>query len=235
MFCGLLDYYDDWNNIDSRLADHHKHLSGAAAAFGHDLVHQATYIHEILRRLPSVEQLQAEDVVTVASMTEAFLVSLRSAYDAIAAAIGYVACEKTGQAPRDSLRSLADWASPHPTRARAAVRELLGAIPGEFWELRKLRDLIVHTGASVNIHTDGRQFNLWLYGVNGWITREPLMPLLARQQAALLQFGNAAASVVGQQIELPADRLRSRMVEGVFISSLHRLQVIQTDYAAPSP
>jgi hypothetical protein len=219
--CGMLDYYDHWSEIDPRLEVHHPHLSPPAAAFGHDLVHQATYVNEILVRLPSDGRpIETESVVTVGSMTEAFLVSVRSAYDAIAAAVGYLACEKPAQAPTDSLRTLMDWSIRNPTRVRNEVREMLASVPQAFWELRRLRDDIVHWAARATIQCDRRQFNLWVHGRQGWITREPLLPLLAHQHAALLQLADAAAATINRIIDLPADRIGGRVVEGVFIGSL---------------
>jgi hypothetical protein len=47
-----------------------------------------------------------------------------------------------------------------------------------FRNIRTLRDHVVHGGADANIHCDGHQFNLWLVSSKGWITREPLLPLL---------------------------------------------------------
>ena len=41
IWTGLLDYYDHWQSIDARLAEHHDPLSKWAEAFGHDLVNLA--------------------------------------------------------------------------------------------------------------------------------------------------------------------------------------------------
>lgn len=98
-----------------------------------------------------------------------------------------------------------------------------------------MRDQVVHQGADVTIHCNNRQFNLWLHGPEGWITREPLLPFLARHHRELLSFADAASQVINTAVAFPADRLSSRVVEGVFIGSLHRLQAMQADYAAPSP
>jgi hypothetical protein len=104
-----------------------------------------------------------------------------------------------------------------------------------FWKLRKLRDAVGHRGAQANIHSDGRQFNLWLYGANGWITREPLLPLLAGQLAALISFADQSARAINTTIGFPADRLKSRAVHGLLIPALHHLLQIADEYSEPSP
>jgi hypothetical protein len=231
----LLDYYDHWNEIDPRLAVHHGTLSRAADVFGHDLVNLATYVREILDWLPPDRMRCSPSVVYVGSMTEAFLVSVRSAYDAVGLALAYVSCEKSGQAPSESLHSLYNWAQRNPGRVRPGVMTLLSQDHVSFSNIRTFRDHIVHNGAHATIHCDGRQFNLWLHSVNGWMTREPLLPLLARHTRELIAFADSAASVINDVIDLPDDRRRNRAVEGVLVESLHELQRLQGDYAAPSP
>ncbi len=233
--CGLLDYYDDWNKVDPRLAAHYHALSRASDVFGHDLVNTATYVSEILGWLPPQRIRLPPSVVCVASMTEAFLVSIRSAYDAVAIALSYLCCEKKNQAPTDSLRSLYQWVKRNPELVRPSVRALLSQNHSAFWDIRTLRDHVVHCGAHATIHTDGRQFNLWVYSVKGWVTREPLLPLLAHHVRELIAFAETASKVINEIIDLPKDRLRSRAVEGVLIGSLHRLEAIHAEYATPSP
>ncbi len=233
--CGLLDYYDHWSEIDPRLAAHHNHLSRAADIFGHDLVNIATYVSEILGWLPAERIRLSPSVVCVGGMTEAFLVSIRSAYDALAIALAYVASEKPGQAPAKSLRGLITWAKRNESRVRPRVLKLLAQEHGAFLNVRTLRDYVVHSGAHATIHCDGHQFNLWIHSSNGWVTREPLLPFLARHLKHLLAFADAASLIINEVIELPKDRLRSRAVEGVLIGSLHQLQAVESDYAAASP
>jgi hypothetical protein len=231
--CGLLDYYDHWTEIDPRLAAHHKHLSHAADIFGHDLVNMATYVHEILRWLPIEQDSRAQAVVVASGMTEAFLVSVRSAYDAIAIALAYVASAKPGQAPADSLRALIAWAKRNDGRVRPKVLELLLQKHHPFRNIRTLRDYVVHGGAQATIHCDGRQFNLWLHSPKGWITREPLLPLMARHLDGLLVFADAASIAINDVTSVPADRIGRRAVEGILIGSLHKLKSIAGDYGAP--
>jgi hypothetical protein len=234
-YCGLLDYFDHWNSIDPRLQLHHKRLSPPAFALGHDLVNMASYTSEILRWLSPEKIRLAPSVVMTGAMTEAFLYSVRSACDAIAAALAYVACEKTGQAPKARLPRLIRWATENRTRVRPDVLAILSKDFEWFWKLRTLRDLITHQGADANIHCDGHQFNLWIHSPDvGWITREPLLPLLADQLQQLTAFANEAALVVNKVIDLPSDRIRRRVVQGVLISSLHQLISIAPQYAKPS-
>ena len=235
VYCGLLDYYDDWNDIDPRLAAHYDHLSRAADIFGHDLVNIATYVSEILGWLPAERIHLSHSVVCVGGMTEAFLVSIRSAYDAVAIALAYVASEKPGQAPAKSLRDLIAWAKRNKSRVRVRVTELLAQEHEALWNVRTLRDYVVHSGAHATIHCDGHQFNLWIHSSKGWVTREPLLPLLAPHLAHLLALADATSIVINEVIELPNDRLRSRAVEGVLIGCLRQLQAVELDYAAASP
>lgn len=233
--CGLLDYYDHWTEVDPRLAPHYDYLSRSASILGNDLVNMATYVHEILRYVPVGRTEGSHGVVTIGAMTEAFLVAVRSAYDAAAIALSYVVSEKRGQAPADSLRALVNWAKRNDTRARPRIREFLLLEHRGFWNLREIRDHIVHGGAQATIHCDGHQFNLWLHSPKGWITREPLLPLLAWHLDSLLMFADAAAIAVNEVIQLPPDRLGSRAVEGIFIEELHKLRRVAHDYGAPSP
>jgi hypothetical protein len=72
----------------------------------------ATYAHEILTWLEpdKIRSEQGASVVFVGAMSEAYIVSARSACDSLAIALGYVATAKLGQAPTESLRGLLEWA-----------------------------------------------------------------------------------------------------------------------------
>src|SRR5207249_4760031 len=143
----LLDYYDHWNEVDARLAKHHPYLSRSAEVFSYDLVNMATYAHEIIGWLSPDRIRLAPSVVSVAGMTEAFLVSVRSAYDAVGIALSYVACGKPGQAPCDNLRSLIQWANRNKSRVQPRIFALLSIEFESFWRLRTIRDHVVHGGA----------------------------------------------------------------------------------------
>lgn len=236
IYCGLLDYYDHWESIDPRLAPHHARLSNAAEVFGHDLVNMATYAHEILEWLSPQRIRMGQSVVSVAGMAEAFLVSARSASDAVGDALSYLACASPGQAPSGSLRSLIAWSKKNPSRVNPPISAVLSGNLEWFWNLRSLRDFLVHKGAHANIHCDGRQFNLWIHSAQaGWITREPLMPLLASKLCGLLALGGAAASAINSLVAMPPDRVRSRVVSGILIPALHKLTATADQYAQPSP
>jgi hypothetical protein len=232
--CGMLDYYDHWTEIDPRLR-HHRELSRASGVFGHDLVNLATYVYEILSWLEPNRLMNSVSVVIAGAMTEASMVSIRSAYDAIAITLAHVASAKAGQVPSGSLADLIKWAKRNPSRIHTKVREFLTQDHETFWFTRKFRDYIVHQGVNAIIHTDRRQFNVWLYGDRGWITREPLLPFLAGHYRHLLDFANAASAIINEIISLPEDRHGGRVVEGVFIHALHDLEELQSKYAAPSP
>ena len=235
-YSGILDYYDHWSDVDPRLAEHHECLSRAADVFGHDLVNVATYVNEILGWLPSDRLRLPASVVSVGGMAEAFLVSVRSASDAVAGALSYKASDKPGQAPSNSLRALLAWAKKNEHRAHPRILEVLHRDVEWFWNLRSLRDHIVHTGAHAVVHTDGRQFNLWVYSPRiGWVTREPLLPLLSRALDGLVSFADDSAAAINQIIGLPEDPLRSRVVCGVLVPALYTLKQIAGEYAKPSP
>lgn len=234
-YSGMLDYWDHWQSIDPRLAEHHTVLSMAAEGFGHDLVNLATYANEILSWLPPSRIRRSPSVVVVGGMTEAFIFTLRSACDVIATALATYSSEKPGQAPPDSLRALLAWSERNPSRVRPSIKAVLAADFRWFWKLRALRDALGHRGSHANIYCDGRQFNLWLHGPDGWITREPLLPLLASQLVHLVDFSDRSAQAINEVIGFPADRVKSRIVNGVLIPALHDLLKTADQYADPSP
>ena len=234
-YSGMLDYWDHWASIDPRLVTHHLVLSAAADAFGHDIVNMATYANEILAWLAPPRIHHPPSVIVVGGMTEAFMYSLRSACDVVAGALAQHASDKPGQVPRNSLRALVLWSRENPSRVRPAIAAVLSSDFGWFWKLRQFRDALGHRGVHANIHCDGSQFNLWLHGPDGWITREPLLPLLATQFGDLISFADQAARAINITIGLPADRIKSRVVHGVLIPSLHYLLQIAGEYSRPSP
>ena len=235
-YVGLLDYYDHWNSVDVRLQPHHRRLSPLAWTIGRDIVHMATYVHEILTRNTPEKMWDGASLVTIAAMTEGFLVTCRSCCDAIGQSLSYVASEKPGQAPADGLRALADWAKKNPRRVHSEVLDLISSDLDWFWKLRTLRDYIVHLDADANIFTDREQYYLWVHSSrSGWITREPLLPLLARKLSGLTSLSNEAARIINRLINMPADRVRSRVVSGILIPSLHELIDVAPSYAKPSP
>jgi len=233
---GILDYYDQWDGIDPRLAKHHGRLSVASQTVANELVCMATYTHILLEWNASDKIVRDESVVMAGAMTKSFMVSVRSACDGVASALAYVACEKPGRAPSNSLADLIRWAKKNPERLRPPIAKLLEQPLDWFWYLRSLRDHVVHGGAQSNIYSDRRQFYLWVHSPRlGWVTREPLLPLLAKQLNQLVDLGNRAAEVINPIIEMPCDRIRSRAVEGIHVPALHELARIAGDYARPSP
>jgi hypothetical protein len=236
-YCDLLDYYDHWTEVDPRLQAHYPYLSRAAGVLGHDLVNMATYTHEILGWLAPESIAYSPSVVSVGGMTEAFLFSARSAADAIAIALGYKACEKPGQAPAENgLAKLTKWVRKNQQRVHPEISSVLSADLDWFWKLRKLRDQLAHRGADSVIHTDGRQFNLWVHSPHeGWIMRTPLLPLLVELLCGLTALGDRSAIAINRLIDFPADRIRSRVVTGAYVPALHNLIAISHQYAKPSP
>jgi hypothetical protein len=232
----FLDYWDHWETVDPRLASHSRTLSSLSEAFGGDLVNIATYSTEILRWLDPENIKLPESVVAVGGMTEAFLMSIRSAADLLGSGIAYVASDRRGSVPSSGLQSLLRWVAKNPARVTSSVLALLQRDMEWFWGLRSIRDHIAHGGSHANIHCDGRQFNLWIYSPRvGWVIREPLLPRLKRSLRGLLDFSNAAADSINERISMPSDRVGSRVVSGVMVHSIHKLMEIADDYAKASP
>jgi hypothetical protein len=237
IYCALFDFYDIWSEIDPRLEKHHAYLSRAADVFAHDLVNMATYANEILKWLEpgNIRFDRGASVVVVGAMSEAYIVSARSACDSLAIALGYIATEKPGQAPTESLRKLLGWAKKNPNRVRDDVGDAFAKDFDWFWRLRSLRDHLVHGGTQANIHCDGKQFNLWMHSpTKSWVTRQPLLPLLAEAYDRILDLGDFVAQVVQRVVPLPEDRRRPRVLHGVRINALHRLSETALEKANPS-
>ncbi len=233
---GLLDFYDHWSEVDPRLAPHHEWLSPPAEAFAHDLVDLATYTHEILGWLEPARIQEPASVVVVGGMAQAFVVSIRSACDAIAQALAHVASSNPGQVPATSLRALSTWARENPKRVHLEVAQLLGDDLEWFWNLRSIRDHLVHGGCRANIHCDGRQFNLWVHSPQqGWVIRAPLVPLLRDYLVGAVRLADKTAAVITTRLGIPDDRRGSRVVSGVRVAALHKLLSVADDYAQPSP
>ena len=150
-------------------------------------------------------------------------------------ALSYVATEKIPDRHQlDSLRALLKWARKNPNRVTDAVKPAFDYDFEWFWELRSLRDYLVHNaGVHVNINCDGKQFNLWLHHpTRGWITREPLLPMLAQTRPIERSMSQSSwktciplTTVIGTE---------SHAIHGVTIQKLVRLQ-IALDYATRSP
>ncbi len=234
--CGLFDYYDVWYEKDLRLEDCYDPLSHVAEVFAHDLVNLSVYAGQILHWLRPENIRSEPSVVVVSAVTEAFVTVARSACDGLGVALSYVAPEKKGQAPPDSLRALLKWARKNPNLVAEAVRPAFNYDFEWFWELRSVRDHLVHKGASAGIHCDGKQFNLWLdQPSRGRIKSEPLLPMLADTTQNVIDLGHHVSKFVEDRIPLPSDRHRTRMLHGVTIHSLYQLMEVAPDYAKPSP
>jgi hypothetical protein len=235
LYSGMFDYWDHWESIDARLASYHAVLSSASEAFGHDVVNLATFTAEILHWLDESRIWDARGVVVVSAMAEAFMYTVRSACDVVATALANNASEKPGQVPKNGLRGLLEWNEKNSSRLRPSVAKVLASDFEWFWKLRKYRDALAHRGARAGIHTDRHQFNLWLRGPDHWITREPLLPLIEDQFTKLLSFANQSADAINSVIGMPADRIKSRVVQGVLIPALHDLSRVAPNYSKPSP
>jgi hypothetical protein len=232
-YTGILDYFDWWTEIDFRLAAYHDHLSPPAFALGHDIVNMAAYVNEILFWHDPKRIRQSPSLIIVSSMTEAFFFSIRAACDAIAAILAHKACDKPGQAPRNSLRALLDWSQRNPQRVRPEIKTVLSTDLSWFWRLRQIRDEIGHGLADCGTFRHGGQFDMMMMSTKKKqkATRVPLFPLLAEQLAGLTALSDQTAIAVNKLINLPPDRIRSRVVQGALIPALPRLIEIAGEYA----
>ncbi len=224
IWCGLFDYYDHWSEVDHRLKKHHSRLSHSAEIFAHDLVNMASFVNEILIWLQPDRIRSGSSVVAVSAMTEAYFISSRCACDALSIPLSYVSCEKPGQAPNSGLRKLISWAKKNPKKVRPEILYFYNYDFEWFWKLRSLRDYLVHMGIHANIHCDGKQFNLWMHSPNeGWVTREPLLPLLAEIYNNLIILANSITEVINKIIPIPEDRYYTSALHGILIPALYKL------------
>ena len=240
--CGLFDYHDHWNNVDPRLEPHHDPLSHVAAAFAHDLVNLSVYAEQILHWLRPENIRSGTSVVVVGSVTEAFFTVARSACDTLALALLHVTPEKIGQKQKMgkrkvySLPLLREWVRQNLNLVAETIRPAFDYDFEWFSELSSLRNSFVHEGVSATIHCDGKQFNLWVHhSTDGWITREPLVPMLAQATQNIIDLEQHVVKFVQHRIPLPGDRQRTRMLQGVSIHSLYELMEVAPNYAKPSP
>jgi hypothetical protein len=238
IYLKVLDGYDHWTEADPRLAEYYDVLTRGISAFAYDILDMSIIAHEILGWLDKLHRgdEHGAEVTTVGMLTEAFILSARTACDAIAFVLGEVVPLKKGQSPKDSLRGLVEWAKENTARIDARAVPLLTADFGWFYRTRSLRDRIIHDGCDCNIHTDRHQFNLWLHSHRtGWVTREPLFPLLTAMYTSISKFSDEAAEVIYQVIDLPEDRRHSRVLSGIRIPALKKLVEITPSYSRPSP
>lgn len=234
----IFDGHDIWYEKDERLASHFDILVRSLEAFAHDLLSMSIMAHEILGWLDKMHRGEEHgaEVVTVGTLTEAYILSARTACDAVAFLLGSVVPLKKGQAPADSLRGLVEWAKKNPSRFHACAGPLLDSDYDWFYRLRSLRDRIIHDGCHCNIHTNGKQFNLWIYSyTSGWVMREPLFPLLVNIYCDVVTFSEEAADVIYKILDLPDDRRKSRVLSGIRIPAFKRLIELASTFSEASP
>ncbi|MEA3093653.1 MAG: hypothetical protein QOJ04_4995, partial [Caballeronia sp.] len=234
LYCGVLDYYEDWrreSEKDPRFAQHHEHLAPYSWAFGNDLVNMATYVATILFWQRPDQLHSGYSCITTSAMVEAFLFSARAACDLLGTMLAYKAA-KPKQAPK-SLFDLIAWAKEHPERVQPEIRELLSGDFEWFYKLRNLRDSLSHGVAFANIYHSDRQFYLWMIHVDGHEGRQPLLPILATQLTGILSLANRSAAIINKLIDFPEDKVKSKVVHGLLVPQLHELVRIAPDYAVP--
>jgi hypothetical protein len=219
----VLDFYDRWSELDPEVSGRRPALPPLCEAFAHDINNLAVYACELLRWSSPTELRRSEGVVAVGAISEAYITTLRSAADVVAGMAAYCASKKPGQAPGTSLHDLLVWAQKNPRRLEQGAASLLASDWKWFYGMRTIRDLLVHDGLRANIHTNRKAYRLWIYSPKrGWITRTPLFPLLGQWTMALHTFSTSTGILLAKHVALPKQRVRSRVLEGVFIPHLHR-------------
>lgn len=236
LYCAAFDFYDHWAEVDPLVSKKHPTLPPYCEALAFDVNNIAVIAGELLRWVHPRSISQSKSVVVVGTLVEAYIVNLRSAADVIGAMAAYGASLKFGQAPNTSLNDLLKWAKKNPSKVRPQMINFLHADWAWLYEMRTMRDLLVHQGLHANIHCDGKQFNLWVHcPKRGWIVREPLFPLLARWTHSLLKAAENCGSSIAAYVDLPIERKGARVLNGVCIPQLHRFLKNADKFAFPSP
>ncbi len=236
LYVRAFDFYDHWSELDQEVSGKHPRLSALSEALSTDFNHLSVLASEMLKWARPSAMLSGKSVVIVATLTEAYIVTLRSAADILGSMAAYSSALKFGQAPNSSLHDLLKWANLHPSRVRNEVRAFLLSDWTWFYEMRTMRDLLVHEGLHANIHCDRNNFRLWVCSPkHGWITRTPLFPLLGRWTNCLLTVANHCGEIAGEYIALPEERIGSRVLEGVYVPSFHRFLAVSEKPVASDP
>lgn len=232
----ILDFHDHWSELDPEVSGRHPSLPPLCEAFAHDINNLAVYAGELLRWAHPSEFKRPEGVVAVGALSEAYITTLRSAADIVAGLAAYCASKKPGQAPNTSLHDLLVWAQRNPNRVRQAAAPLLGADWTWSYEMRTMRDLLVHDGLDANIFSNRKAYRLWVHSPRrGWITRTPLFPLLGRWTLALVSSGRSTGELLASYVALPKRRVKSRVLEGVFVPYFHRFLALAQKPVASEP
>jgi len=164
-------------------------------------------------------------VVVAGTLAEAFLVSVRCAWDALAMGLAVAACGKNGQAPDDSMRALLNWAKKNQRRVHTRLMPILESDAGWFWSVRTFRDDLIHHGSHAFIFWNGEEFLLSLLArFDGSPNMEPLLPLMASISEHLLAFAHSASEAVQDIIPLPPERRRSMVLHSPFVPYLNSLR-----------
>jgi hypothetical protein len=232
----VLDFHDHWSELDPEVSGKHPLLPPLSEAFAHDINNLAVYAGELLGWSHPSELKRPEGVVAVGAISEAYITTLRSAADVIAGLAAYCASTRPGQAPNTSLNDLLVWAKKNPNRVRQEAAPLLASDWSWFYEMRTMRDLIVHDGLHANIFTNRKAYRLWVHSPRrGWITRTPLFPLLGRWTLALESSARSTGEVLASHIQLPKRRAKSRVLEGVFVPHFHKFMALAKKPVDPAP
>lgn len=217
------DFYDHWSELDPEVSGAHSGLPRLCEALAHDFNNLAVLASELLRWSQPGELWKSEGAVAVGTFAEAYITTLRSAADVVAGLTAYCACTKPGQAPNGSLHDLLKWAHKNPTRVRSEASVFINADWSWFFEMRTMRDLLVHDGLHANIFSNRKAYRLWVHSPSrGWVTRTPLFPLLGKWTRRLQNSATVSGQLLAEYTNLPSRRIRSRVLEGVFIPYLHK-------------
>jgi hypothetical protein len=224
-----------------------------AHSFGHDFLNLATLAGRLLwceGVTPNMSR--SPDLVAIGVDTENYLVLLRAACDTLTGAIVHFGVEPgdRGKIPSDSFNGLKKWIEKDRTRInRFYERFRFIADPFDwFYELKDIRDDLVHRGYHCNIHTDRVLLRLILMPIGtvelqmlhgGYKQEEyredkprfrqaPLLSLLKRFTLSILALASQLAQAIEEQHAVRGSR--THVLNGVYVPALHQL----TSYEEPT-
>jgi hypothetical protein len=220
----LFDYFDS-KMRSSQPPKKQMDLAGSAEVLANDLVNAAVYSYLVqTARDQAKEGHQGLSLLVALTLIEGFLVSFRCACDALAMGLSVAACDKAGQAPDDSLRALVKWAEGNKRRVHPKLLPILVSDVDWFWQLRTLRDSLIHEGRSLRLFWNGEEFLLIPSGFKVGQEMQPVLPLMASVSENFLDFAYRSTEVVQEIVELPPERKRSRVLHCPFVPALKELR-----------
>jgi hypothetical protein len=230
----LLDLVEE--NPDGPLALSYSQL---ACSLAHDFVNLATVAGQLLWYV-GVAPLRTgtPDSLLISLLAESYLVSVRTAYDTIAATIlrFCIPPRLRGQLPKnESFNDLVEWVQKNPTRAPIGIQFVTDE-RGLFKELRGIRDKLVHDGYELCVYTNAIAPSFCLISSGeaklhflrtprtrfpNAPTPQPLLPFLKRATRSVISLADKVAERIGEQYDRnPSCR---HVLNGVYVPALNHI------------